>query len=196
MASVWDWLSALHSSRYGTVFQICDWNDVDRSPIFHLLLSRACAESSWTFPPLCQKVGLGWARNWKETQAGLQTKLTNSDILCVMMPCSARKAHGKKKRRKFGVMAFDFPRNHYLWWRSAFEEVAKHLSANGSSEVIPYFALFMCTDFTSPTKYLYHNLQVFSYSFYFLPLHGEESEQTALWVLGCWLGSYCNNGNL
>lgn len=103
--------------------------------------------------PLCQQVGLGWARNWEETQPGQLTKSTSSDSPCLTVPRSARKAQGKKKKRgKFGVMAFNFPRNHYLWWRHAFEEVAKHLPANGSSKWIPYFALFVCIDFNSLTK--------------------------------------------
>lgn len=83
------------------------------------------------FPPFCQQVGLGWARNWKETQRGQQTKPTNSNIPCHMMPCSAGKAQGRKKKRgKFGVMAW-FPKQSLLVMKARFWGSAKHLSANG-----------------------------------------------------------------
>lgn len=49
---------------YGGVFWICNWNSVDNTPVFWLLLSNACTASRILFLLVCHPVSQGWARSW------------------------------------------------------------------------------------------------------------------------------------
>jgi len=52
----------------------------------------------------------------------------------------------------FVVMEIFFPNNYYTCWHAAFQEMAKHLTAMGSSDWIPLSALLACASFALAVK--------------------------------------------
>jgi len=62
-----------------------------------------------------QRVGLGRTRSCEGTQLGQLTPADQGDIPHHMMPCSAIKAEGRRRKGgMFGVMALVFPSNHFV----------------------------------------------------------------------------------
>lgn len=57
-----------------------------------------------------------------------------------------------KERVMFGVMTFVFPSNPHLWWSPAFLDLAKHLLAVGSGELISCSTLLVCAAITWPVR--------------------------------------------
>lgn len=51
------------------------------------------------------------------------------------------------KGQVFGVMVSIFPNNLYVQWSHVFLEMAEHLPASGSSELMSVFPLLACTAF-------------------------------------------------
>lgn len=67
--SGWHGVSFLHSSPYGALFWICDYNGLERKPMFELLLNtilmlKACFAFLCCCPALSQ-VGWAWASVWE-----------------------------------------------------------------------------------------------------------------------------------
>lgn len=104
------------SSQCGVVFCICDENSVDNTEMFSLLFSRAHTEA-FSAParlfllltPLVKR--LGRDKEWGKTQLG---QLTPEMFQTVWHCAQHTKLGGKKKERKFGVIMFVFPSQHYV----------------------------------------------------------------------------------
>lgn len=71
----WDEVSFLHSNLHGAVFWIYDYNSVDNTPVFLLLLNTDCTMSKLLFShSVPQEAGWEWERGQESSQLGQLTQ--------------------------------------------------------------------------------------------------------------------------